>query len=121
MNPWISPNGEDKVRPGVINTYGAVIFRVPLTYESFNLRTTFNFGSSTLLINLYGAPRGSTGFYGAFYPLGIEWKASTSYYFILNPMGYAVHIPQLEGVPLTYSQYRASIAFEWLFELQSEG
>ena len=49
------------VRAGVFNAYGTVILRVPLSYERFNLRTTANLGMSRLLIDLYGAPKGSTG------------------------------------------------------------
>jgi hypothetical protein len=114
LNPWVAINGSSPVRLAVFNTYGTVICRFPLSYENFNLRTTLNVGTSTMLINLYGADRGTTGVYGGFSPLGLEWKASKSYYIIFNPLSYAIPIPQLTGVPLTYPQYRVTIGLEWL-------
>jgi hypothetical protein len=108
-NPWISVNGPSFMRAGTLNTYGTVILRFPLAYENFNLRTTVNLGISYLLIDLYGAPKGSLGLYGAIYPLGLEWKLSRVFLLIINPLGIAVPIPQLKGVPLSYPQYRFSI------------
>ena len=108
-NPWISTTGPTPVRAGTLNTFGTVILRFPLAYENFNLRTTVNLGVSYLLIDLYGAPKGSIGLYGAIYPLGLEWKLSRVFILIINPLGIAVPMPQLQGVPLTYPQYRFSI------------
>jgi hypothetical protein len=107
-NPWIALNGP-RVRRGVLNTYGTAILRLPLAYESFNLRTTVNLGTSYLLTGLYGAPQGSLGLYFGVSPLGLEWKLSRSYVLIVNPLNIAVPVPQLKGVPLMYSQYRFSI------------
>jgi len=108
-NPWISTTGSTPVRAGTLNTFGTVILRFPLAYENFNLRTTVNLGISYLLIDLYGAPAGSVGLYGAIYPLGLEWKLSRVFLLIINPLGIAVPVPQLQGVPLSYPQYRFSI------------
>ena len=108
-NPWISTTGETFMRAGTLNTFGTVILRFPLAYENFNLRTTVNLGISYLLIDLYGAPKGSVGLYGAIYPLGLEWKLSRVFILVINPLGIAVPVPQLQGVPLTYPQYRFSI------------
>lgn len=108
-NPWISTTGETPVRAGTLNTFGTVILRFPLAYENFNLRTTVNLGISYLLIDLYGAPKGSVGLYAAIYPLGLEWKLSRVFLLIINPLGIAVPMPQLKGIPFTYPQYRFSI------------
>jgi uncharacterized protein (TIGR03382 family) len=108
-NPWVSVNGPTFMRAGTLNTFGTVILRFPLAYENFNLRTTVNLGISYLLIDLYGAPKGSLGLYGAIYPLGLEWKLSRTFFLIINPLGIAVPVPQLKGVPLSYPQYRFSI------------
>jgi MYXO-CTERM domain-containing protein len=113
-NPWVSVNGPTFMRAGTLNTYGTVILRFPLAYENFNLRTTVNLGISYLLIDLYGAPKGSLGLYGAIYPLGLEWKVSRVLLLIINPLGIAVPMPQLKGVPLTYPQYRFSIGLGFL-------
>ena len=109
-NSWISMYGPTNVRAGVANVYGTAILRFPLAYENFNLRTTANLGVSYLLLDLYGAPKGSYGLYGAFYPLGLEWKFSRQLLIIINPIGIAVPIPQLSGIPLIYWQYRFGIS-----------
>jgi hypothetical protein len=111
-NPWIAVNGASTVRAGVFNGYGTVILRLPLAYEQFNLRTTANLGVSRLLIDLYGAPKGSTGIYAGFSPLGLEWKMSRVFFLIINPLNFAMPTPQLKGVPFSYSQYRFTIGLE---------
>jgi hypothetical protein len=111
-NPWIAVNGASTVRAGVFNGYGTVIFRLPLAYEQFNLRTTANLGVSRLLIDLYGAPKGSTGIYAGLSPLGFEWKMSRMFFLIVNPLNFAMPTPQLKGVPFSYSQYRFTIGLE---------
>jgi hypothetical protein len=68
-----------------------------------------NLGASYLLIDLFGASRGSLGLYGAISPLGLQWKWSRTFYLIINPLNLAVPVPQLDGVPLTYPQYRFSM------------
>lgn len=112
-NPWIAVNGMTTVRAGAFNGYGSLILRAPLYYEKFNLRVTFSAGVSRLLIDLYGAPKGSTGIFVAFSPLGLEWKAASTFYVILNPLGIAVPVPQLKGVPFSYPQYRATLGVEF--------
>ena len=111
-NPWFALNGASTIRAGVFNAYGSAIVRVPLAYERFNLRTTFNLGTSVLLIDLYGAPKGSTGVFFGFRPLGIEWEVSRRLFLILDPIGYALPVPQLQGVPFAFPQYRATLALE---------
>jgi MYXO-CTERM domain-containing protein len=111
-NPWIAINGATTVRAGAFNGYGTVILRMPLAYEQFNLRTTANLGVSRLLIDLYGAPKGTTGIYAGLSPLGLEWKISRAFYLVLNPLNFALPVPQLKGVPFSYWQYRTTIGLE---------
>ena len=111
-NPWIAVNGTTAIRTGAFNGYSTAIFRLPLAYEQFNLRTTANLGVSRLLIDLYGAPKGSTGIYLGFSPLGLEWKMSRRFFLIVTPLNIAVPVPQLSGVPFSYPQYRATIGVE---------
>jgi uncharacterized protein (TIGR03382 family) len=108
-NAWVAVTGPKPIRAGVLNAYATVILRYPLAYENFNLRTTLNVGASYLLIDLYGAPRGSIGLFGALYPLGLEWKLSRLFLLIINPLGIAIPVPQIKGVPLVYPQYRFGI------------
>ena len=95
-NPWISLYGRRTVTRGVLNTYGTVILRFPLAYENFNLRTTLNLGISYLLFDLYGAPKGSLGYYAGVSPLGLEWKLSRMFLLIINPLNIAVPVPQIQ-------------------------
>ncbi len=114
-NPWLSLyGGPTTFQRGVINTYGTIILRFPLAYENFNLRTTLNLGFSYLMMDLYGAPKGSLGFYGAVSPLGLEWKVSRALLLIINPLSISVPVPQIRGVPLLYPQYRFSIGLGFL-------
>ena len=82
-NPWITLNGY-RFGSGVFNFYGTAILRFPLTYENFNLRATANLGVSVLLMNLYGAPAGSTGLYAGISPAGLEWKLSRTFILIVR-------------------------------------
>jgi hypothetical protein len=111
-NPWISLS-TTKIRGGAINVYMTGIGRLPLAYEKFNLRSTVNLGASYLLTPLYGAPSGSIGLYVGVSPLGVEWKASESFYLIVNPINISIPIPQLRGVPLLYPQYRFTVGMEF--------
>jgi hypothetical protein len=111
-NPWLSINGADQVRAGALNLYATAILRMPLAYQRFNLRVTVNLGASRTLIDLYGVPQGSIGPFGALYPLGLEWKATRFFYVVINPLGVAAPIPQVQGIPFWYPQYRATIGLE---------
>ena len=108
-NPWVSLYSANHVRYGVVNTYGSVILRFPLAYEDFNLRSTVSLGLSYLLIDLYGASKGIIGLYAGISPLGLEWKLSRYFLLIINPLSFAVPIPQIHAAPLTYPQYRFSV------------
>lgn len=112
-NPFISVTGGEPVRSGTVNIYASGLLRFPLAYESINLRSQLSLGSSTLVTDLYGAPAGTTGlFIGANF-LGLEYKASSVFYVIINPLGIAIPIPQLQGVPFLYPQYRLSLGLEF--------
>lgn len=95
-----------------LNIYGTVVFRTPLRFANFNVRSTANIGTSTLLVDLYGAPSGSTGIFLGIAPLGLEWKISSRVFLILNGISLAVPIPKLSGAPFAYSQYRETIGVE---------
>ena len=93
---------------------GTVIRRFPMRFDRVNLRTSLHLGVSTLLFDVYGAPKYSTGLFVGVSPLGLEWKLSRSFLIIINPLSIAVPAPQLNGVPLVYTQYRVGIGVEIL-------
>lgn len=115
-NPFISDPrvvyNTDHFRPGVFNGYATAIFRIPLSNEDFNLRSTAHLGFSTMVMDLYGAPAGSTGIFAALSPLGLEWKMARVPYLVIQPLGIALPVPQLSGVPFMYAQYRFTIGVE---------
>lgn len=111
-NPWLAFNGST-VHAGAVNVYGTAIVRLPLAYENFNLRSSVALGTSYLVSNLYGAPRGSYGIFAGLSFLGIEWKLSRAVLLVVEPLGYVVPAPQLKGVPLLYGQYRFSLGLEF--------
>jgi uncharacterized protein (TIGR03382 family) len=110
-NPWLALNGTIS-HASVVNMFGSAMLRFPLAYENFNLRTTVSAGASYLLSSLYGAPSGSLGPYLGVSFLGVEWKLSRSFFFIINPVNFAFPMPQIKGVPLAYPQYRFTLGIE---------
>ena len=68
-----------------------------------------------MLVDLYGAPRGTTGIYLGGVPLGIEWKLSDHFFVIFDILGVALPVPQLKGAPFAYPQYRTAAGVEIAF------
>ncbi len=114
VDGWYAVN-TTRFRTGVFNAYATGIFRYPLRFEQVNLRTTANLGTSTMLIDLYGAPRGTTGIFVGVVPLGLEWKATSSVYIIFDVLGVALPVPQLKGAPFAYPMYRTALGVELAF------
>lgn len=110
-NPWIAYNGTT-FRRGVFNAYGTAMFRFPLAHANFNLRSSVHLGMSYLLMSLYGAPAGGVGLYTGVSFLALESKLSRAFYLIIDPINLALPIPQTQGVPLVYPQYRFTLGIE---------
>ena len=110
-NPWVAKNGS-LLHAGTAALYGTAMFQIPLAYAEVSLRSSLSLGGSTLLFNLFGAPKGSTGLYGDVNFLGVAWRISRRVLLIVNPVNIAIPAPQLEAVPLTYPQYRCTIGLE---------
>lgn len=111
LNGWYGVHTQT-LRTGTFNAYATVILRYPLRFETLNLRTTANLGTSTMLIDLYGAPRGTTGLFLGLTPLGIEWKLTRAVYMVFDVLGVALPVPQLQGAPFAYPQYRTAVGIE---------
>jgi hypothetical protein len=112
INPWLSALG-GSVRPGALNVYGTVVRRWPLWEGPFVLRSTAHVGTSTILFDLFGVPKYTTGIYLGGNLLGIEWKASRWLSLVLDPADVAFPVPQLSGTPFGYLQYRATLGAQW--------
>jgi hypothetical protein len=111
FNPYYGSQSRT-FRMGSFNGYATLIRRYPMRFESVNLRTSAHLGTSVLLMDLYGAPRGSTGIFLGVSPLGVEWKVSRALYIVVDPINLAVAAPQLAATPFVYQQYRFTIGIE---------
>ncbi|MEP7119860.1 MAG: hypothetical protein ABJE95_03075 [Byssovorax sp.] len=111
FNPYFGIQSKS-FRMGSFNGYATLIRRYPMRFESVNLRTSAHLGTSVLLMDLYGAPRGSTGVFLGISPLGVEWKISRAVYIVVDPINIAVAAPQLAATPFVYQQYRFTVGVE---------
>ncbi|MDB4944486.1 MAG: hypothetical protein JWP97_4020 [Labilithrix sp.] len=114
LNNWFALQ-TSRLRTGAFNAYLTGIVHYPIRFAAVNLRSTLNLGTSTLLIDLYGAPKGSTGIYVGAVPLGLEWKLSSRLYLVWDALGIALPVPQLKGAPYAYPQYRTAVGLELSF------
>lgn len=104
-NPWITTSPMD-VRSGVATVAGVVTRRFPMKFDRVNLRTSFYLGTSTLLFDVYGAPRYSTGPYIALSPLGVDYDLGHAVRIVWDPMEMALAMPLVGQLPLYYEQFR---------------
>jgi uncharacterized protein (TIGR03382 family) len=110
-NPWITTSPM-KLRSGVLTVSGTVIRRFPMAFDRVNLRTSLHLGVSTLLFDVYGAPKYSTGPYIAFSPLGIDYDLGGSVRIVFDPMEMALPMPLVGQLPLYYEQFRFIIGLQ---------
>jgi hypothetical protein len=111
-NPFIT-TAPLKMRAGVVEVYGTVIRRFPMRYDRVNLRTTVHAGTSTLLFDVYGAPKHSTGLFLAASVLGIDYDLGNAWRLVIDPAQMAVAVPNLTGIPLWYEQFRFMIGLQY--------
>jgi len=111
INPWIG-TARGNVQWGTTNIYATFIGRVPMAFESINLRSTLHVGMSRMNFDLFGVPRGTIGPYVGFNLLGLDWELSRSVYLVLDPADISIPIPQTSGVPFAYPQYRVNIGIQ---------
>jgi MYXO-CTERM domain-containing protein len=109
-NPWFSIEAR-RIARGAFNGYGTVIYRHAIG-SGFTLRFTVNAGVSVLLFDLVGAPQGSAGpFLGASL-LGLSYSLGEDVDLVLDPAQVVLPVPQIQGAPFSYHQYRLSIGIQ---------
>jgi hypothetical protein len=109
-NPWFSIEGRRFAR-GAFNGYATIIHRFPVSAH-IALRTTFHIGTSVLLFDLVGAPKGSVGPYVGSNLLGLSYELDDGLYLIIDPADVAWPAPQLAGAPFSYRQYRFTLGIQ---------
>jgi len=114
VNGWYGVQNKS-FRTGAFNGYVTGIYHYPIRFAQVNLRSTAQLGTSTMLIDLYGAPRGTTGIFFGLVPLGLEIKLSSAFYLVFDALGIGLPVPQLKGAPFAYPQYRTALGLEVTF------
>ena len=110
-NPWFTTSPL-KERTGVAIASLALIRRFPMKFDRVNLRSSLHLGVSTLLFDVYGAPKYSTGPYFAIAPLGIDYDLGSSVRLVIDPLEFAMPIPLVGQLPLYYEQFRVMIGIQ---------
>jgi hypothetical protein len=110
-NPWIT-TAPLKERRGVALVYGTLIRRFPMRFDRVNLRSTLHLGVATLLFDVYGAPKYSTGPYLAISPLGIDYDLGNHVRLVIDPVEFALPVPVMGQLPLYYEQVRLMVGIQ---------
>jgi hypothetical protein len=110
-NPWVQTSPM-MMHAGVATVAGTLIRRFPMRYDRVNLRTSLHLGVSTLLFDVPGAPKYSTGPFGAFSPLGLDYDLGKSVRIVWDPMEIAMPVPLLGQLPLYYEQFRFMVGIQ---------
>lgn len=110
-NPWVTTSPM-AVRAGVATVAGTLIRRFPMKFDRVNLRSSIHLGVSTLLFDVYGAPKYSTGPYAAVSPLGLDYDLGNSVRIVWDPMEMALPVPLISQLPLYYEQFRFVIGLQ---------
>ncbi|MCX5745114.1 MAG: hypothetical protein NT062_21725 [Proteobacteria bacterium] len=110
-NPWIT-TAPMNLRAGVATLAGTVIRRFPMAFDRVNLRTSLHLGISTLLFDVYGAPKYSVGPYLAISPLGIDYDLGHAVRIVWDPMVMALPMPLVGQLPLYYEQFRFMLGIQ---------
>ncbi|CAN5870139.1 hypothetical protein BH11MYX2_BH11MYX2_19490 [soil metagenome] len=111
LNPWFT-SVPLSAKWGSANFYGTLIRRFPMAFDRVNLRTSLHLGISTLLFDVYGAPKGSVGPYISFTPLGIDYDLGGSVRLVIDPVEISCPVPHIGPLPLYYEQFRLMIGLQ---------
>ncbi|HEX3476326.1 MAG TPA: hypothetical protein VHT91_14975 [Kofleriaceae bacterium] len=111
-NPWITTSPMT-AHAGVATLSGTLIRRFPMKFDRVNLRSSLHLGASTLLFDVYGAPKYSTGPYGAISLLGLDYDLGNAVRIVCDPMEIALPVPLLGQLPLYYEQFRFVIGVQF--------
>jgi len=109
-NPWFSLD----TRRGSLGTFNAYVTLARRWYDGprFSLYSRAELGSSTILFELVGVNRHSTGLYFGGSLLGLRAKLSERTSITFDPSHVVMPMPQLTGFPFYYRQYRITVGLE---------
>lgn len=110
-NPWFSFDEVGSARPGVANLFLAVSYR---WYHSdkIALSTRIEAGSSTMLFELLGIDKYTTGIYLGGALTSVRFPINKHMALTFDPIHFALPAPRPFGLPFYYKQYRVSFGLE---------
>jgi hypothetical protein len=110
-NPWITTSPM-MAHAGVATLAGTLVRRFPMKFDRVNLRSSVHLGVSTLLFDVSGAPKYSTGPYAAVSLLGLDYDLGNAVRIVWDPIEIALPVPLLGQLPLYYEQFRMVIGIQ---------
>jgi hypothetical protein len=111
-NPWITTS-PTKFRSGSLNFSAVGILRFPMKFDRVNLRTTLRAGTATILFDVFGASKWSTGPFLGLSPLGLDIDLGGALRLVIDPAEFAIPIPVVSPLPLYYEQFRIMIGLQY--------
>lgn len=113
-NPWMSFDVVGSTRPGVASLYGTVTYR---WYHSdlISLGTRIELGSSTMLFELLGIDKYTTGVYLGVALTTVKFAVNKRMSLTFDPSHFALPAPRPFGLPFYYKQYRVTAGLEIAF------
>jgi hypothetical protein len=100
VEPLVRGQRRLHIRAGAFNGYGTAICACRLP-TSASTSGPPHLGTSSSLIDLYGAPQGPPDLFAGFCPSASN-GLSDALFLTLDPLGYALPVPQLGGVPFAF-------------------
>jgi hypothetical protein len=108
---WVATEFDVRVTQGAYN----IAVGVDFTYFEGRAHTSIAFGPSILAYDTLLDGRGSVGWFLDFRPVGFQWDVHRFVRLGLDPIGFAVVAPSLDGVPLVQIEYRSMFYLETPF------
>ncbi|HEY5947133.1 MAG TPA: hypothetical protein VIV40_16635, partial [Kofleriaceae bacterium] len=107
-NPWFSLDDVGSSRVGVANLFGTAAFR---WYHSSKIAmaTRIEVGSSTMLFELVGIDKFTTGIYLGGTLTTVRFPLGPNASLTFDPIHFALPAPRPFGLPFYYKQYRVTV------------
>ena len=110
-NMWLTTENDIEVVQGAVN----IGFGFEATYARGFVRTSFSVGPSILAFDTALDDAGTTGVFFDLHPVGLRWTVHKNLVIGLDPIGFALIMPVLDGIPLIDVQYRTDLYLEGVF------
>lgn len=111
-NLWIATELDTEVVLGAYN----IGVGGEVSYFDGRARTSLAVGASILGFDTQLDDAGEVGLFLDLRPIGVRWKVRQHLRLGLDPLGFAVIGPALDGIPLVELQYRTTFWIEGLFK-----